>query len=677
MRREASAKRSLNLSLAGLAGLAVLAGCTDARPHAELMADAAADVEAIRLERAMVRYDSARTASPGDAEAHGRYATLASYFSLHAEAARAWERALELEPGDAAGWEGYIHDLRWAGIFETDRRYGEKILQVLPEALRNAPDRPVLFDDAQEAAADLGQLDAYAAILAEHEATRTGDQILLHALGSLRIALADREEGDRGEIVKDSIGAVLDALAAEVEGDPNVAAPVLYRLAAGYDFTMLRREDDADRWLERLEAAPDRGDLANDLRYWDLVFDWQDALFGDAEDAEEDRWDEVSRLVAEGLKSRQLSERSAWFVRRYMTVEAKVLASLDPSPSASELNYPRAAAEPPGPTLDPDLAESLFTAVMEEIQWQDGVYGSRLPKLLYFGIRPEVVLEKAVALEEALREDRPGYLYPGSRGQERETSRKGFIDQARVMQARALTQLGETEAAAALFEELATETRRSWTLAEYGRHLLREDRLAEALDLFVEATAFRGWYRDAAVETAEAIGLSEEVVEERLAVRRPAVERELELRELGQRIEREAPEFAIADQTGVEWRLSDLEGKIVVLKFWATWCGPCIEEFPHFVELLKTYEDDEDVVFLTVATAGSPRDEVAEQIEEGDFTFPVLFDEQGLALDYEILGYPTTLYLDRAGMIQFKREGFVESGYEEGVARRIGALRPQ
>ncbi|WP_419164479.1 TlpA disulfide reductase family protein [Candidatus Palauibacter sp.] len=562
--------------------------------------------------------------------------------------------------------------MRWAGIFETDRRYGEKILGVLPEALRHAPDRPVLYDDAEEAASDLGQLEAYAAILAEYEAMRPDDQILLHAVGSLRLQLANQDEGDRGQVVKDSIGAALDALAAEAEGTPDVEAPVLYRLAAGYDFRMLAREDDADRWLERLEAAPDRGDLADDLRYWDLAVDWQDALYGDAEG---DRSDEVSRLVEEGLKSKQLSSRGAWFSRRYATVEAEVMASLDPEPSSSELYYPRVPAEPPGPTLDPEVAESLFTAAMDEIRWQDGVYGYTLATLLYFGIRPEVVLEKAVALEEALRAHRPGYLYPGSRGRERETSRRSFIDQARVIQARALTQLGEIEAAGTLLEELATESRRSWTLAEYGRHLLREDRPAEALDAFVEATAFRGWYRPAAVETAAAIGLSEEAVEERLAVRRPPVERELELRELGQRIEREAPEFALADQTGVEWRLSDLEGNIVVLKFWATWCGPCIEEFPHFVELLKTYEDDGGVVFLTVATAGSPRNQVAEQIEEGGFTFPVLFDEQGLALDYEILGYPTTLYLDQSGVIQFKREGFEESGYEAGVARRIDALR--
>ncbi|MYK02379.1 MAG: TlpA family protein disulfide reductase [Gemmatimonadales bacterium] len=670
---------SRTLSRAGLAGLAVLpvlAGCGDARPAAELMADAAADVEAVRLEQAMVRYDSARTKAPDDAEAHRQYAKLASYFSLHAEAAQAWERVLELEPGDSAAWEGYVHDLRWAGIFETDRRYAEKILQVLPEALRNAPNRPIIYDEAQEAAADLGQLDAYGAIVAEVEAMRPDDQILLHAVGALRVALADQEEGDRGQAVRDSIGVVLDALAAEIEGDPDVAAPVLFRLAAGYDFGMLRREDDADRWLERLEAAPDRGDLADDPRYWDLVFDFQEALYGDSA---EDATAEPSRLVAEGLKSRDLGRRGAWVSRNHTVVTRQALASITGDAPGSRAVWGAAtvAAEPPHAPLEPEAAGLLFDASMDAVRWRESVF-STLRGLLYFGIEPQAVLKETIAIEKKLRAHSPGYLYPGLQGDEREKARQDAIAGALILQARALTQLGEIEAAGELFAQVANESRDAATLGEYGRHLLRTDRPAEALDAFVEAIAFGGSrFRALADEAAAAADFSPGTVDERLAVRQPIVEAELERRELGERIGREAPEFAIADQNGFEWRLSDLEGKIVVLKFWATWCGPCIEEFPHFVELLKTYEDAEDVVFLTVATAGSPREEVAAQIEEGGFTFPVLFDEQGLALDYEILGYPTTFYLDRAGFIQFKRGGFVESGYEEGVARRIDALRGQ
>ena len=654
--------------------LLVLTGCGDVRSHAELMVDAAADAEAIEFERAMVRYDSARAASPDDTNAHRQYATLASYFSLHAEASRAWERVLELEPGDSAAWEGYIHDLRWAGIFETDRRYGEKILQILPEALRRAPDRPVIYNEARDAAEDLGQLDAYGAILSEARAMRPDDQILLQAADALRVAVAEREEGDRGQVVRDSVGAALDALAAEAEGDPDVAAPVLYRLAAGYDFTLLRREEDADRWLERLEAAPDRGVLADDLRYWDLTID-----FGMARRGYADSTVDMSHLAAEGLKSRDIGRRGAWVDRNHTVVTQRALASIPGDAPSSRTVWGAAtvAAEPPHAPLEPDVAEQLFVASMDVVRWREGVF-SALRGLLYFGIEPRAVLDAALAIEEDLRAHSPGYLYPGLRGDERERSRQNYVDVARILQARALTQLGEIGAAGELFEQLANESRDANTLGEYGRHLLRSNRPVEALDAFVEAIAFGGsHFEPLAEEAAAAADLSPETVEERLAVRRPVVEEEMERRELGQRIEHEAPLFALADQSGVEWRLGDLEGKIVVLKFWATWCGPCIEEFPHFVELLKTYEDDEDVVFLTVATAGSPREQVARQIEEGGFTFPVLFDEQGLALDYEILGYPTTFYLDQEGLIQFKREGFEESGYEDGVARRIDALRSE
>ena len=94
-------------------------------------------------------FDAARTAKPEDPEAHRQYALLADYFRLYAKAAEAWERVLEIEPGDAAAWDGYFQALRWAGTTEMDRRYWEKLLQVLPDALRNASQRPGLYSNAQ------------------------------------------------------------------------------------------------------------------------------------------------------------------------------------------------------------------------------------------------------------------------------------------------------------------------------------------------------------------------------------------------------------------------------------------------------------------------------------------------------------------------------------------------
>ena len=251
-----------------------------------------------------------------------------------------------------------------------------------------------------------------------------------------------------------------------------------------------------------------------------------------------------------------------------------------------------------------------------------------------------------------------------------------MITSARVLQARALAQLGETEAAGELFEELATESPGSQTLAQFGRHLVRTGQPEQGLDMLVEALAHGGgWRRRTAEEAAVAAGLPVEVVDERLAVRQPIVQAELEARALGDRLELEPPDLALPDQNGVEWELRDLSGKVVVLKFWATWCGPCLAEFPHFVKLLEKYEDDDEVVFLTVATAGSSRDGVAQLLSENGYTFPVLLDDEGKAVDFEILGYPTTFFLDPDGLIQYRREGFEEDGYERQTSMLINALR--
>ena len=666
------------------AGLAILAGCADARSPSELMSDAAADVGEIRFERAMVRYDSARTLTPDDSEAHLQYATLATYFMLFPEAVAAWERVLELDPGDAGAWDSYIFTLSGAGVFETDRRYTEKLLQVLPDALRSASRSPNIHDHALRAAQALGSLDAYGQILAERQAARPDDEVLSHYTGSVRIALAELDGGDRSQAVRDSIGSALDALASRHEGDAGSAAGVepaiLYRLAAGYD--MLGKQTEADLWLERLESAPDRGRLAEGLRYWRAVIEVQNQLGSSDEGAPE----AALRLIERAMQTPDLLLRGAWGTLRHEAVLRQTLASLpgDAPTPRTVTRMVTVASEPPGPALDPSVAEQLFDAAMDVLvwrfAWEPGGHLEALRSLLYFGVEPRAVHEEAVRMEEALRADRPGYLFAGYQGDERERARQLEIDRARVLQARALTQLGEIEAAGELLEDLATQSRRTSTLGEYGRHLLRTDQPQEALTAFIDAIAFGGSaFRSLAEEAAAATDLSPDAIDgtidRQLAVRRPVVEEERVRRELGARLDIEAPDFAIQDQNGVEWRLADLTGKIVVLKFWATWCGPCLAEFPQFTELLEKYQGDDEVVFLTVATAGSPRDEVARMIEENGYAFPVLFDEQGLALDFKIQGYPTTLYVDGAGTIQYKRQGFSPAGYESGVARRIDALR--
>ena len=677
-----------------LAALALASACADTRPYSELMADAAADIEAIRFESALHRFDSARTAAPRDTEAHRQYAMLAAYFELHATAAEAWEHVLELEPRDATAWDGYFFSLYWAGAYESDRRYGEKLLQVLPEALQDASWRPELYSNAQSAAAQLGQLEAYNAILMGHSETEADNPVFMHHLGAAQLAIAKLAVGDQWRVVRDSLVGVLAELAARNQDNTETEAAMLYRLAAGYQFLWNSQKDlilqgpeeqdlllweqlgtEMDLWLSRLLAAPDRGILAVEMRYWDLVEKFVPLRY---RVSEQDSRDELFRIVNEGMNTPTLWRRAAWVNMRVLAILAMADQSL--AEEATQGDEPVSlAAEPQMPGLAPEYAEPLFEAVMELIAWQRRGPGastvSALESLLHYGIEPQRVLGEAISLEEALRADRPGYLYAGDLGEARERSRQSVITSARVLQARALAQLGEIEAAGELFEELATESPRGETLAQLGRHLMRTNQPERALDMLVEALAHGGDWRQAAEEAAAAAGLANEVVDERLAERQPIVRAELDRRALGERLERRPPDLALPDQNGVEWALRDLTGKVVVLKFWATWCGPCLQEFPHFVELLETYEDDDEVVFLTVASAGSSREGVAQLLSERGYTFPVLLDDEGRADDFEVLVWPTTLYLDPSGLIQFKREGFSKAGYEHQTAIRIEALR--
>ena len=111
-----------------------------------------------------------------------------------------------------------------------------------------------------------------------------------------------------------------------------------------------------------------------------------------------------------------------------------------------------------------------------------------------------------------------------------------------------------------------------------------------------------------------------------------------------------APDFTAALADGSEFTLSDQQGKIVLLNFWATWCGPCVREMPAF-ETLKE-EGGEDVVILAV-NCMEYADTVAAFIEENGYTFPIAIDEEGLiSAKYPTQGIPYTLLIDGDGIIQ-------------------------
>ncbi|MER0284415.1 cytochrome c biogenesis protein/redoxin [Clostridioides difficile] len=116
-------------------------------------------------------------------------------------------------------------------------------------------------------------------------------------------------------------------------------------------------------------------------------------------------------------------------------------------------------------------------------------------------------------------------------------------------------------------------------------------------------------------------------------------------------------DFTLTDQYGKTHKLSDYEGKVVFLNFWATWCPPCKEEMPHIEQLYKDYKkNDEDVVILGVASPNlgreGSREHVINFLKEEGYTFPVALDEDGaLAYQYGINAFPTTFIIDKEGYV--------------------------
>ncbi|HGM3184170.1 TPA: cytochrome c biogenesis protein/redoxin [Clostridioides difficile] len=116
-------------------------------------------------------------------------------------------------------------------------------------------------------------------------------------------------------------------------------------------------------------------------------------------------------------------------------------------------------------------------------------------------------------------------------------------------------------------------------------------------------------------------------------------------------------DFTLTDQYGKTHKLSDYEGKVVFLNFWATWCPPCKEEMAYIEQLYKDYnKNNDDVVILGVASPNlgreGSREHVVNFLKDQGYTFPVVLDEDGaLAYQYGINAFPTTFIIDKEGYV--------------------------
>jgi len=120
-----------------------------------------------------------------------------------------------------------------------------------------------------------------------------------------------------------------------------------------------------------------------------------------------------------------------------------------------------------------------------------------------------------------------------------------------------------------------------------------------------------------------------------------------------------APDFTLTDINGKEVSLSDYKGKVILLDFWATWCGPCRMEIPSFIQLQDEYKDD--VVVLGISLdQGGPKD-VVPFAKKMNINYPVVYGDGNVVQAYGgVRSIPTTFVIDRDFNIQRKYVGYTD-----------------
>jgi peroxiredoxin len=655
-----------------LAGLLLVAGC-GLSPSEKLERAKQSYVSGLYAS-AMGDFDDVRRREPQNPEAAHGYARSAEALHLYEDAIPAYEEAVKLDPEDGAIRENLTRALAWGGILKGDRRLLERALDEGRAGLVVAPERPGIYEQIMTAAGELQDLERYGTIL-ERVKERHPDSPILEIKQwelALRQAQGSGDE-DHIEAQQVKLGELLAGWEAELEGAEIPDAPQLYRIATAH--TLLNNSDLADVAISRLDQAPGGRRLASSLVYWEQVMP---AYIESRQ--EDDPVQTVETVQAWKPRFEPNWEEGGSKYRVLTKWQFEALADIA-----------RKQAEQAGdfseqPALSQGLIDSLVESGLALIRvdtWRRADNFSRLAGVLTdLQVNTEDAIRLTTQALRAIEEDQPALFYPGSTGreldEERTTSRAGL----HMLRARALNQVGSPRDAIRELEEAAGIQQRPEIFADLGRLQEEQGMTGEAYESYVAALAgAEGRAQEEWVEALRAdvtrlarlLGREPGSVDRDLTERREAFRSERIRRMVDDPLDMEAPDFELTDLAGTTWRLSDLQGKVVIINYWATWCGPCQEELPHFQQLVDEYADRDDLVFLAISTDEVPG-VAGPWLEERGLTLTVLQDS-GSAVDYNVTGVPTTIFIGREGRIQYREVGFAGTGiYLDMMRLRIEAL---
>ena len=128
-------------------------------------------------------------------------------------------------------------------------------------------------------------------------------------------------------------------------------------------------------------------------------------------------------------------------------------------------------------------------------------------------------------------------------------------------------------------------------------------------------------------------------------------------------------QYTLGSLEGPPLKLASLQGKVIILDFWATWCGPCRVQHPLYEEVKKKFQGNPDVVFLSIDT-DEDRSGVKQYVTRNNWS-PKVYFEDGLSSNLQVGSIPTTVIFNKKGAVSSRMNGFIPERFIDQLTERI------